>query len=82
MKLTTPYRGDFVRCVGDAYVKIPEKSIQHTMFHSIRFNCADLETISKDKSNSNEMDTDTVVRDSEEEGTTNTHDLYIHAPTY
>jgi DDE superfamily endonuclease/Tc5 transposase DNA-binding domain len=74
MKLPTPTRDDIVKWVTDAYEKIPEESIRRT-FISIGYNCAEFEESSSD------MDTITVVEDFEEEGTINTHDLYLHVPS-
>jgi hypothetical protein len=74
MKLPTPTRDDIVKWVIDAYAKIPEESIRRT-FISIGYNRAKFEV------SSSVMDTITVVEDFEEEGTINTHDLYLHVPS-
>jgi DDE superfamily endonuclease len=74
MKLPTPTRDDIVTWVTDAYAKILEEIIRRT-FISIGYNCAEFEVSSSD------MDTITVVEDFEEEGTINTHDLYLHVPS-
>jgi hypothetical protein len=74
MKLPTPICDDIVTWVTDTYHKIPAKSTRRT-FTSIGYNC-DKEISSSD------MDSITVVEEFEEEGTINTHDLYLHVPTY
>jgi DDE superfamily endonuclease len=84
MKLPTPDRDDIVSWVTDAYDKISEESIRRT-FQSIGYNCAEFADNNEMTNNSSSNDNDNsniILEDFEEEGTINTHDLYLHIPTY
>jgi hypothetical protein len=75
MKTPTPDREDIVKWVTDAYDKISKASANRLQLRQELTN-------SNGKTKSTEMDTDTVVKDFEEEGTITTLDPYFHFPTY
>jgi hypothetical protein len=69
MKLPTPDRDDLVTWVHEEYDKISEESIRRT-FQSIGFRCAEFEE------EDNHM-VELNFLDKEEEGTIDTHDLFL-----